>query len=318
MLSQNIIQVAVIAFACSSAVLAACSEDNDDYVAGVEQATLQWDSAYDYRGNECNQIVFINAVLESNTPTSPACLQEGYAAGLNTAYNSALNECGDCQGVPSYDQGVNQAVVQWNAAWSYIDDCKKIDTAYKQVSSAGPNSPECLEAGFEAGLEAKYDAQLIKCEPECEEYGEDYANSVWSSEREKYGEDCANLDKAFEEANKKTPAIPTCYNQAYVNQINTLYTDSLDSCVDTCIANGEDQGERLAQQFCGISSGIELYNSPLTLVICNDQEKQACLTTFDETTMSDCPTNRDIPDNQEYYEALQASCAITIGPDAGK
>ncbi|KNC79170.1 hypothetical protein SARC_08420 [Sphaeroforma arctica JP610] len=226
-----------------------------------------------------------------------------------------------CTDDSTYDAGRNQAEVQWNAAWSYKnEDCMEINNVYKQVHKAAPSSPECLNEGFEDELDSLYDDQMEECLVYCEQVGENYAESAWA-QATKDNENvevssCQYLDAVFQQANRQTPSTPDCLRNSFQEWTNAKYNEDLDDCVDECVGYGENQGENLAQQFCAIAQplGAELYDEGLTIVICNQQEEQACLDTFDSLSYENCPDVRDNSANDEYYKALTQSCQYTIGP----
>eukprot|EP01134_Creolimax_fragrantissima_P004526 CFRG4526T1 len=239
-----------------------------------------------------------------------------FSAALTLAALHIVDACSTCCSTsdPTYQAGVNQAKVQFDASWKYNDySCSKVEYTYDQVKSVTPTSPDCLEQGFKAGLEQAFDDAEEKCGCSCKQQGIDDANENWAANEKKYGSDCADNDEVFSKTNEKSPSSPECLQSAYNDQVKTLYDDKLASCVDECEGYGKDQGERLGKLFCSVALGASA--PPLTIQICNQQEKQACLDELDSYTTCNCESTRENSSNDAYYKTLQQSCNITISPD---
>ncbi|KNC79239.1 hypothetical protein SARC_08363 [Sphaeroforma arctica JP610] len=247
------------------------------------------------------------------------------------AYEYEVTSCAD---MASYDAGVQQVRMQWNAAWRYTDDCRKLDYVKSQVNKACPRTPECLVDGFLDGLEDKYEERKMKCGCECSEEtpavtsspvvsptpacdgtGRSSANKKWDAALEVYGSTCGMLDTVLEVANFQCPS-KKCGREEYNARVAELYNIDLRKCTEQCKGYGFAHGNRLAMSFCGTTAlSTALGDEKLTISICNQEEQKKCEEQLEQYVYSMCDEARDSTAGAEYYDALRKSCAITIGPD---
>lgn len=308
----------------------ACSQ-GATFDKGAEQAKLQFNAGWESVKEDCAELEFVLESVQDASPanSSPQCLQDGFDAGLQDAYEVAAHSCSSfvtCKDTNVYRQGKNQASTQWDAAWRYTQDCRKLDRVYSQVSNASPSSPTCLRLGFEDGLYEEYEAQLKKCPDACETEGANQAKDVWRHTRNRVGDGCSELDDVFTIVNRAAPSRPSCLNDGYNAQAKKLYNTAMDSCVDECEGNGVALGDRLGAQFCDAVDTFSLNDEgeySLTLAICDEQEKQACLDEFERYVNTHrtsrgkkCKDSLDDEDNRKFYRDLQKTCKITIGPSS--
>ncbi|KNC74758.1 hypothetical protein SARC_12701 [Sphaeroforma arctica JP610] len=219
----------------------------------------------------------------------------------------------------NYKAGQNQAQVQFRAAWRYANyDCDKLDKTYRQVLRASPSRPMCLKEGFDDKVQQLYKKEDKKCNKiTCEDKGVKRADDMWMLNRKTIGKKCSQLDKVFEKTNAAAPTKPKCEVTAYNNRVEELYTREMDKCVDVCVGNGEDTGERIGRQFCSIAQ-LSLYAvnaDGITVEICDAQEKQACLDEYENYVEDKCSSL--LKGNQQFYNDLKATCDITFTSGTG-
>ncbi|KNC77879.1 hypothetical protein SARC_09670 [Sphaeroforma arctica JP610] len=226
----------------------------------------------------------------------------------------SLSVASNCQGDQKYDQGAQQAVVQWEASYKYAG-CEGIENNYEIVGNAAPKSPPCLREGFLDELDMLYDSAAEVCgggSVDCS-LGRTEANHNWDNNLDTYEDECSTLDKVFEESNKDSPGKNDCFKDEYDERTQQLYEIGLKNCVNECRGWGYQQGDSLASTFCAVAA---LYSDDQSLVeqICKGEEIEKCKERFREAVEEDCP-EKLVEQNYEFYDDLEESCEIAIGPD---
>ncbi|KNC86069.1 hypothetical protein SARC_01791 [Sphaeroforma arctica JP610] len=244
---------------------------------------------------------------------------------------TALAACTSGVDEDTYEAGFDQAQLQYDAAWSFVNYmCSSRQDIYDQVSKAGPgkSAPQCQVEGFAAGL----DASVAAAEKDCPvlpdgcssestyKAGANQAEVQFSASFKYAG--CENVDNVMQITSESGPVEPPCLQMGFQDQLWLSYTEAGEECGGTTC---ESRAEKLAEDHWGETVdmiGSECSSADQVLTQCLGAAPATPQCTYDayvakvqslyEDKFDDCIEECQ-GNGQKYGERLGAQfCSVTV------